>query len=85
MVMKMKETSDRRCRLSIDIESKEHRMIKMCAAMNDESVRSYVLRALRERLDIDMEREMKRFLTAEQDPVLAKLWDNEKDSIYDKL
>ncbi|MHC9543544.1 MAG: hypothetical protein AB9903_28880 [Vulcanimicrobiota bacterium] len=81
----MRETSNRRCRLSIDIESEEHRMIKMCAAMNDESVRSYVLKALRERLDIDMEREIRRFLTTEQDPVLAELWNNEKDSIYDKL
>lgn len=85
MVIKMKEISDRRCRLSIDIDNEEHRMIKMCAALNDESVRAYVLTALRERLHNDMEREMKRFLTAEQDPVLAELWDNEKDSIYDKL
>jgi uncharacterized protein (DUF1778 family) len=81
----MEKIHEKRCRLSIDIQADEHRKIKMCAALNDETVRAYVLSALRERLRTDLDKEMERFLSAAEDPVLGELWDNEKDSIYDRL
>ncbi|MDQ7821150.1 MAG: hypothetical protein RDV48_00010 [Candidatus Eremiobacteraeota bacterium] len=81
----MATTETRRMRLSIDINPEEHRKIKMCAALNDESVSAYVLKAVEKRLQSDLELEIFRMMTAKGDPVLAELWDNEKDSAYDSL
>ncbi len=72
-------------RLSVDIKFQEHRGIKMAAALCGETIGSYVLRAVRERLQQDMEHQGLLAMSAHTDLVLAELWDNEKDSAYDKL
>ncbi len=72
-------------RLSIDVEPEEHRKIKMASALCDETISSYVLEAVRERLQEDLEYQGLLAMSAHTDSVLAELWDNEKDSAYDKL
>ena len=50
-------------------------------------MQQYVLEAIEERLreDLGDEGEGMLALTAKADPVLAELWDNEKDAEYDRL
>jgi uncharacterized protein (DUF1778 family) len=81
----MGETRAKRYRLSIDVESAEHRKIKMCAAIREESVRSYVLEAIKGRLKTDLEQNGLLSMSNQADPVLSELWDNKKDSAYDNL
>ena len=72
-------------RLSIDVDSEEHRKIRMASALCAETISSYVLKAVQERLREDLEHHGLIAMSASADPVLAELWDNEKDSAYDKL
>lgn len=78
----------KRARLTIDVSTEERRQIRLAAAMQDLSIREYVLQAVKEQLEQDLaarEREGLLTLSAKGDPVLAKLWDNEKDAAYDRL
>lgn len=78
----------KRARLTIDVSTEERRQIRLAAAMQDLSIREYVLQAVKEQLEQDLEareREGLLALSAKSDPVLAKLWDNEKDAAYDRL
>ena len=78
----------KRARLSIDVSPEDRRRIRLAAAMHDSSIRDYVLEAIQERLARDLEakdREGFLALTGEADPILAELWDNEKDAAYDRL
>ena len=58
-------------------------------AQRNISVRQYVVETLEERLARDWTelaaREGLVALSAQADPVLAELWDNEKDAIYDRF
>ncbi|HLD82666.1 MAG TPA: hypothetical protein VI976_01810 [Candidatus Omnitrophota bacterium] len=74
-------------RLSIDVLPEEHRRIKAYAALYGESLREYVLKSIRERLLRETEIKELFSLTAhlDKDPILKKLWENKKDSGYDKL
>ncbi len=75
-------------RLSIALSSEERHQIQMAAALQDVSIREYVLHAVKERLEKDFASQNHAsllMLSAETDPVLAALWDNEKDSVYDRL
>ncbi len=72
-------------RLSIDVNPEEHRKIKMSAALYDKTVREYVLEAVKDRLESDLEKEGLLTMSGQTDPVLSKLWDNKKDSEYDKV
>ncbi|MEE8163908.1 MAG: hypothetical protein V3T92_07930 [Anaerolineae bacterium] len=82
-------TTKKRTRLTIDVPPKVKRRLRLAAARNDISMRQYVLEVLEERLAKDlpplMEEEGLLALTAEADPVLAELWDNDKDAAYDHL
>ena len=84
----MATINKKRARLTIDVSPEERRQIRLAAAMQDLSIREYVLQAVKEQLEQDLvAREREGFLTlsAKSDPVLAKLWDNEKDAAYDQL
>ena len=81
----MAETKERRCRLSVDVNLEEHSKIKMSAAMHNLTIRRYVLEAIRERLRQDSEQQELLAMSSQADPVLAELWDNEKDAAYEKL
>ena len=60
----------------------------MVAARKDLLVSQYVLEAIKDRLrqDLGEQEEMDSLLilNAKTDPVLAELWDNEKDADYDQ-
>jgi len=83
----MAKTDIERERLSIDVFPEEHRRIKAYAALAGETIREYVVRSVRERLRQEAEERELSVLTMDlkQDPVLKELWDNEKDSAYDKI
>jgi len=77
-----------RTRLSIDISPEEERQIYLAAALHDRSVQKYVLGDIHERLARDIkavDQDGLLTLTAKTDPLLAQLWDNEKDAAYDRL
>ncbi len=72
-------------RLSIDIKSEEHRLIKIYAARRGMSMRLYVLESIRQRLAQENENKELSFMTQYAGPVLREAWDNDKDAEYDKL
>ncbi|PYM81709.1 MAG: hypothetical protein DME09_16265 [Candidatus Rokuibacteriota bacterium] len=63
------------------------RRLRLAAAKRDLTVRQYILEAIEERLreDLGDESEGMLALTAKADPVLAALWDNPRDSQYDRV
>jgi uncharacterized protein (DUF1778 family) len=77
----------KRTRISIDVVPEVRRRIRLAAARRDLTIRQYVLEAIEERLqdDLGLENEGILTLTSKADPVLAELWDNRKDSAYDRL
>jgi len=85
----MTTTTAKRSRLTVDVPLKVKRRLRLASARRDISMREYVLQALEERLAADLplmaEGESLLALTAWADPVLAELWDNEKDAAYDRL
>ena len=83
----MKKLENGRDRLSIEVLPSEHRQIKAYAALHGQTIRDYVLESIHERLRHEAEDKQMQDLTKYlgQDPVLRKLWNNEKDSAYDKL
>jgi len=82
-------TTEKRIRLTIDVTPEVKRRLRLAAARLDVSMRQYVLEVLEERLAEDLPsfigEEGLLALTAEADPVLAELWDNDKDAAYDRL
>lgn len=81
------ESLPKRPRISVDVLPEVRRRLRLAAAKRDLTVREYVLEAIEERLreDLGEEDEGALTLTAKADPVLAELWDNPKDSEYDRL
>jgi len=73
--------------VSIDVNTEEHRRIKVCAALHGTTIRDYVLESVRERLrhETDIKEVASLALQLDQDPVLKELWDNDKDAAYDKV
>ena len=80
------ETSPKRPRISVDVLPEVRRRLRMAAAKRDLSVQQYVIEAIEEQLreDLGEEEEGVMTLTAKADPVLAVLWNNPKDSAYDR-
>lgn len=81
------EPTAKRSRISIDVPPEVRRRLRLAAAKRDLTVRQYVLEAIEEQLreDLGVDSEGVLTLTAKADPVLAELWDNRKDSEYDRL
>lgn len=79
--------SPKRPRLSIDVDPRVRRRLRMAAALRDVSVRSYVMEAIEERVrqDLGDDEEGLLALSAAADPVLAKVWGDPKDDAYDRL
>jgi hypothetical protein len=74
----------KRPRLSLDVDPDVRRRVRLAAARRDVTVRQYVLDALLARLDDDLGGAVGD-LGAASDPVLAALWDNQRDAAYDRL
>jgi hypothetical protein len=68
-------------RLTLDVPSDLHGQVKMMAARKKTSMREYCVQAIEHRL----REEKADYLTAEEAPLLAELWDNEEDAVYDDL
>ncbi|MBU4346650.1 MAG: hypothetical protein KKH29_04920 [Candidatus Omnitrophica bacterium] len=83
----MTEGARARERLSIDVFPEEHRRIKAYAALHGETIREYIIESIRERLGREAEEKELSALTMhlDRDPVLRKLWNNKKDTAYDKI
>ena len=79
----------KRTRLTIDLPVDVKSRLRLVAAQRGVSIRQYVLETIEERLAKDWVelagQEGLLALTAQADPVLAELWDNEKDAAYDRL
>ena len=70
-----------KARLTIDLDPKMHRRLKMLAASEGITMRELCIEAIERRLRDDKAD----YLTAEEAPLLAELWDNEADAVYDDL
>ena len=81
------QSSPKRPRISVDVLPAVRRRLRLAAAKRDVSVQQYVIEAIEEQIreDLGEEDEGAMSLTAKSDPVLAELWDNPKDSAYDRL
>ena len=81
------ESAPKRPRISVDVQPDVRRRLRLAAAKRHLTVRQYVLEAIDERLREDLGEEADEVLalTAKADPVLAELWDNRRDSEYDRL
>ena len=73
-------TADK-ARLTIDLEPGLHERLKVVAARKRTTMRRYCVRAIERQLA----EEPAEYLTAAEAPVLAELWDNPEDAIYDDL
>lgn len=82
-------TTIKRSRLTIDLPVEMKRRLRLIAAQRDISMRQYLLETIEQQLAEDWvelaDQEGLLALTAQADPVLAELWDNEKDAAYDQL
>ena len=82
-------TDAKRSRLTLDLDADVKRRLRLIAAHRDVPIRQYVLETIEARLARDWaelaEQEGLLALTAQSDPVLAELWDNEKDAAYDAV
>jgi len=82
-------TTVKRSRLTIDLPVEMKRRLRLVAAQRDISMRQYLLEVIEQQVTEDWvelaEQEGLLALTAQTDPVLADLWDNEKDAAYDRL
>jgi hypothetical protein len=70
-----------RSRISLDLPAAVRRRLRVVAARRDLSLQEYVRRAVERQLADDAPAALR----AEDDPVLADLWSNEADAVYDKL
>lgn len=77
-----------RAKLNIDVTRKTRRRIRPAVAQQDQSIRQYVSDAIEERLQADFPDETsgdRPALKSAADPVLAALWSNPADAVYDDL
>jgi len=81
------ESAAKRPRISVDVMPEVRRRLRLAAAKRDLTVRQYLLDAIEARLreDLGDEDEGMSALPGKADPVLAELWDNRRDSVYDRL
>jgi hypothetical protein len=77
----MAQMAPKRTRLAVDLPADVRRRAKVAAARRDVTLQQYVRRALERQLAEDLPHAMH----AADDPVLAELWDNDADAVYDEL
>ena len=68
-------------RLTLDLDAQMHKRLKMLAASKGITMRELCLDAIEKRV----REEKAEYLTAEEAPLLAELWDNDEDAVYDDL
>ena len=70
-----------RARISVELPGEVRRKVRIAAARRDLTLQEYVRRAVERQLAEDAPSALR----AEDDPVLADLWSNEADAVYDDL
>ncbi len=70
-----------KARLTIDLAADLHARLKVASARRGTSMRDYCEKAIQRQLA----EEPAEYLTSDVDPVLAELWDNDDDAVYDDL
>jgi hypothetical protein len=75
------ERSATRSRLAVDLPADVRRRVRLAAARRDMTLHEYVRRAL----DRQLEEDAVDALRAVEDPVLAELWSDPENAVYDKL
>ncbi len=70
-----------KARLTLDLSTDMHARLKVVAAKRRTSMREYCVRAIEQQIA----EEPAEYLTGQSDPVLAELWDNDDDAVYDDL
>ena len=68
-------------RISIDLPPSVRRRLRVVAARRDMTLQKYVRRAVERQLAEDAPDTLR----SEDDPILAELWSNEADAVYDEL
>ena len=69
-----------RSRLTVDLEPRLRRRLGLAASSRRLSLAAYVRRAVERQIEEDIPPA----IYAVDDPVLADLWDNEADAVYDE-
>jgi len=70
-----------KARLTIDLAPDLHSRLKVVVARKRITMRQYCVQAIQRQLA----EEPAEYLTAQEAPVLAELWDNPDDAVYDDL
>ena len=70
----------KRTRIAVDVSPAVRRRLRLAAARRDLTLKEYVRQALERQLGSDLPSA----LHATDDPVLAELWDNPEDAVYDR-
>ena len=70
----------KRTRIAVDVSPVVRRRLRLAAARRDVTLKEYVRQALERQLASDLPTA----LHAADDPVLAELWDNPEDAVYDR-
>jgi hypothetical protein len=73
--------TEARSRLAIDLPIEIRLRVRIAAARRDMSLQEYVRRAL----DRQLEEDSAEALHAAEDPVLADLWSDPENDVYDNL
>jgi len=68
-------------RLTLDLDPELHGRLKVIAARKRTTMRQYCVEAIEHQLA----EEPAEYLSSRTDPVLAELWDNDEDAVYDEL
>ena len=71
--------ASKKARLTIDLEPDVHARLKVVAARRRTTMRRYTVQAIERQLS----EEPAEYLAAREAPVLAELWDNPDDAVYD--
>ncbi len=82
---KSKRNKTKRNRLSIDVLPEEQKLIKIYAAYYGITIREYVLKSIKEKLERENENKELASLTHNPSAALQEIWNNNKDAEYDKL
>lgn len=70
-----------RIRVSVDVSRELRRKIRLAASRQDVTINDYIREAVTRKVTEDLVE----VLHAGEDPVLAELWDNPDDDVYDHL
>jgi len=68
-----------RARLTLDLDPAFHTRLKVVSVRKGTTMRDYCIEAIEQKLA----QEPIESLSSETDPVLAELWDNPEDAVYD--